>query len=127
MHLVDHAIIKGVGRIESQKTVGPAEFLNRRDHKLAREVARRSGNIRHARGRNRLPQRGLCLGQDLGPMGDHKHPRRPAESLPVGHNVKCREPGFPKARGHGDESLGIPLGPNRGQGNEGFCLPGAGK
>ena len=38
-------------------------------------------------------------------MGDHQHPREPAERVCDGHDVERGEPGFPKARGHGDEGF----------------------
>ena len=105
VHLVDHAVIKRGRRREGRETFGPGELLDRRDDELAGEVARRPGDVRHARGRDRLPERGLGLREDLCSVGDHEHPRRPAEFAAHREHVERREPGFPQARGHGDEGL----------------------
>ena len=105
VHLVDDAVIKRGSRREGRETIGTGELLDRRDDELAGEVARRPGDVRHARGRDRLPERGLGLREDLGPVGDHEHPRRPAEFAAYGTHVDRREPGFPQARGHGDEGF----------------------
>ena len=60
-------------------------------------------------------------------MGNHQHPRRPAEFFTVGDCIKGGEPGFPQTRRHGNESLGIALSPDRGERGESFALPGAGR
>ena len=125
VHLVDDAVIKRSHRREGREAVGAGKFLDRRDDELAGEIARRPGDVRHARGRDRLPERGLGLREDLGPVGDHEHPRRPAEFAAHRDHVERREPGFPKARGHGHEGFGVAIPADRGQGGEGFLLPGA--
>ena len=101
--------------------------MDRRDDKLAREVARGAGEVGHTGWGNRLPERGLGLSQDLRTVGDHEHPRRPVEGLAVGDHIEGREPGFAKAGGHGDEGFRIAVGPDRGEGCQGFTLPGAGR
>ena len=105
MDLVDHAKVEGGGRSEGRQPFWPRELLDRGDDELTGEVARRSGDRGDARWGERLPHRRLRLGEDLRPVGDHEHPRRPAEGLAMGNRIKGREPGFPQPRRHGNESL----------------------
>ena len=96
--------------------------MDRRDDELAGEVARRPGDVRHrdpkkpraeARGLrvnppfafHCLPERGLGLRENFCSVGDHEHPRRPAELAAYGDYVERCKPGFPKARGHSDEGF----------------------
>ena len=105
MDLVDHAGVEGRSGSEGRKPVGPGELLDRSDDELAGEVARRAGDIGDARRGERLPHRRLGLREDLRPVGDHEHPRRPAKGLAMGQRIKRRQPGFPEPRRHGDKSL----------------------
>ena len=94
---------------------------------MTRKIARRPGNIRHALRFKRLSQRRLRLRENLRPMGDDEHPRRPSERSSVGQRVECRQPGLSQPSRHGHEGFGIAIGPDRGQRSERFCLPGAGR
>jgi hypothetical protein len=77
-------------------------------------------------GREGRSERGLGLREDLRPVGDHEHPREPAEGFCDCNDVERGEPGFPKARGHGDEGFGVALAADAGEGCEGGDLPGPG-
>lgn len=105
MDLVDHARVERQSRSEGRQPFGPGELLDRGDDELAGEIARRAGYIRDARRGERLPHRRFGLGEDLRPVSNHEHPRRPAEGLAVGNRIKCREPSFPQPRRHGNQSL----------------------
>jgi len=72
------------------------------DHAVIKRGCRREGRERLGAG---LPERGLGLREDFCSVGDHEHPRRPAQLAAHGDHVERREPGFTKARGHGDEGF----------------------